>query len=1730
MSFRQRSGLSLIVAAALALTVGAPAAQAGKVAEAVFGGMGSTGGLFEGQRGEVTVDQATGQIYVSEGNQRIQRFDAEGNFEIAFGRDVIKAGAPGDLGDAFEICTVAADCKAGVLGTAGAEDHPVGEVTGPSDQLAIDQESGDLYIASLNRRVEKFTIDDNGTPGDPSDDLPIFERAWGWNVVKPGGLGDVTHDEVQEVRIDLPAVSGYFEVGFAPLNPPGFDAYIYTKEIPYNATAVEVQSALEALAAIDPGDVTVTGPAGGPWKLEFSGGAYAGLDVTQVRPQSAAGEKALVGLPQNNKSAAAQARTLDNGGGYEVCTVAAQCRAGSERSYDAGHVSGGSSLAVSPLNGHVFVGAVGRVQEFEPDGDFLRAWGWGVDTGADQLEICTVASGCQDSPRIFGSGPPPNGQFDLSNGVAFGPEFTAIDSAGILYARTREAVLRFDTTAASPAGLLLPLTLTSENPPKGWAEAGWPATGVLPFNNGRNEELAVDPGNDHLYFLHHGGADFGIFEIDPNLDPPARVDLHLEGWKEEDKVGLTGLGYGPGADELYAYASFKDPETNTLQQYRMVRIGNSGPPPPTVLLDPPSGISPHGATLSGEVTPNGPPSISTTYLFEYREAGEPGWSRIALAPIEIGDGGSPVAVTQTFNERQRLRFNNELNPPTGGSFKLRLGLEETAQIPFNASAATLQAALEALPGVGAGNVAVSGGPGAPWTVEFVGELANTDLPFMFASQNNLTPPSGVSSRTITDGFSLLPGADYEAHLVATRRLGAGAATAGPVSFTTTPIPPDVQTLPAQRTEETEATLAGRLNPSNLPTTFRFEYVSEAEFGANGYANALSAPLPEGEAKGSGLRKVAVDVGSLQPQTAYRYRIVATNSKGTSTGDDVKFTTTTAPATTPAARGYEMVTPPFKIVRSAVWPSVGAGNNPNVGIPSLSGETILWKVPYFPLTDEVGAPGEGDKRMIRRNPQLGWVSETVNTLRLLEGEPLLVGLRILAASADFETQPTTVEGGVDLPNVGGLLPTEGGHANRFYTFRKGTGTAGYTPWLTNPEEQLGATHFGGSGFDKALVNDEGTAMVRWALYRGVGENPETPGDEDPSDNETPSGDMLYTQRSADPDLLPTAPKELVNACTGAGATATLVPSLNGSEQIATRECPTKTSTKLTSALGAVAGGREYTQTALSNDGRRIFFESPDPFNIATPTACVPGATGNFTSCPPQLYVRQYDSSGKATVRWISRAQGVGTQNADEMGRGIDFQGASEEGRYVFFKTNAPLLATDPNGGASITNGSASNKSWDLYRYELPASLDADPAGGTLTRISGGPAGTADPGTNGTDGQGAPLRFLSDDGKRAYFLTTAPIAGADESAPAGGSTSPGGAPANTAVRNLYLFDEDAEGAARYRFIARIPFVIDISGTPLGALNFCAGVGGRPGAQLRTRGVRAEQGGANCFRGTPDGSHVIFFSGAQLTPDDNDEAGDIYLYDAEADELRRITVPRADSVPYLCEPADDGEPAALCHGDLGWTTVPVAAGGGGLPELEKARGWAGARYYNVSREADGEVSVYFESRSELLPADTNGEHWDVYRWREGKLDLISPGDSDDHTYFSGNSLDGEDVFLWTSAPIDPREIDPADYDLYDARVGGGFPYTPPPTPCDVLAFECEGEAKPAPPTTAPRSVGFTGPGNPSEGKSCPKGKVLRKGRCVPRPCPKGKVRRKGRCVPKQEPQGKRHSKGHSSKGAHK
>jgi hypothetical protein len=139
----------------------------------------------------------------------------------------------------------------------------------------------------------------------------------------------------------------------------------------------------------------------------------------------------------------------------------------------------------------------------------------------------------------------------------------------------------------------------------------------------------------------------------------------------------------------------------------------------------------------------------------------------------------------------------------------------------------------------------------------------------------------------------------------------------------------------------------------------------------------------------------------------------------------------------------------------------------------------------------------------------------------------------------------------------------------------------------------------------------------------------------------------------------------------------------------------------------------------------------------------------------------------------------------------------------------------------------------------------------------------------------------------------------------------------------------------------------------------------------------------------------------------------------------------------------------------------------------------YYgqNVSRYLSDDGSrLFFDSTDAILPADTNGK-MDVYEWTEGGVHLISDGSRPFNSVFQDASADGEDVFFSTAARLVGQDVD-SHLDLYDARVGGGFPRpVPPPAPCEGEG--CRGAGSNAPGGPAAITGTFSGPGNPQPQK---------------------------------------------------
>ena len=121
------------------------------------------------------------------------------------------------------------------------------------------------------------------------------------------------------------------------------------------------------------------------------------------------------------------------------------------------------------------------------------------------------------------------------------------------------------------------------------------------------------------------------------------------------------------------------------------------------------------------------------------------------------------------------------------------------------------------------------------------------------------------------------------------------------------------------------------------------------------------------------------------------------------------------------------------------------------------------------------------------------------------------------------------------------------------------------------------------------------------------------------------------------------------------------------------------------------------------------------------------------------------------------------------------------------------------------------------------------------------------------------------------------------------------------------------------------------------------------------------------------------------------------------------------------------------------------------------------------DGQY-VFFDTAEALVPADTN-EDSDVYRWKQGgEVELVSPGIGHG-SYFAGIDGSGANAFFVTRNRLAPQDGD-ALFDIYDARVGGGFAMAVRPS-CEGDA--CQGAPESGRPYQPPASSELQGRGNP-------------------------------------------------------
>jgi hypothetical protein len=405
-----------------------------------------------------------------------------------------------------------------------------------------------------------------------------------------------------------------------------------------------------------------------------------------------------------------------------------------------------------------------------------------------------------------------------------------------------------------------------------------------------------------------------------------------------------------------------------------------------------------------------------------------------------------------------------------------------------------------------------------------------------------------------------------------------------------------------------------------------------------------------------------------------------------------------------------------------------------------------------------------------------------------------------------------------------------------------------------------------------------------------------------------------------------------------------------------------------------------------------------------------------------------------VYWTSREAGAGAlylrENADQPQSAINGSGeCTEPTKACTIPVSAPVSALPARFWAASADGAKA-----LYTIEKGSS------GGTLTgdlyeydSVSRSSSLIAE--------EVLGLLGAGEDASRVYLVSRQALAGG----------------AQVGAPNLYLFE-----AGQFSFVAEL--------SELDAVAIEEGNG--PNAKGALSPVNVEPIKHSAYV-SPDGRHVAFMSTASPSGYDNvDRANgkadaEVYVYDAASGEFHCAS----------CNPS--GAPPVGRELEVGLRKTNVE----GAAQITRAN----SQLYTPRVLSDDGSRLFFESFEALLPTDIDGEA-DVYEWEApgagsctvtapafsppngGCLSLVSSGRSSRDSSFVDANGDGSDVFFSTIADLVPQ--DEGLVDIYDARVGGGFP-SPATSSPPCIGDACQPPASP-PNDTTPASSVFNGPGN--------------------------------------------------------
>jgi len=418
-------------------------------------------------------------------------------------------------------------------------------------------------------------------------------------------------------------------------------------------------------------------------------------------------------------------------------------------------------------------------------------------------------------------------------------------------------------------------------------------------------------------------------------------------------------------------------------------------------------------------------------------------------------------------------------------------------------------------------------------------------------------------------------------------------------------------------------------------------------------------------------------------------------------------------------------------------------------------------------------------------------------------------------------------------------------------------------------------------------------------------------------------------------------------------------------------------------------------AISDDGKTVFFTATPPeaagaagevLTIYARVQCTP-TEANKGTCKEDGHAEYFETVG------ISNGEECSACNPAALPQEAIYQGASADGTKVFFTTRQGLLAEEEQEGER------------LYEYDFNR-----PTGERLVLLSPG----SEPKVEG-------VVRASQDGSHIYFVAKGVLTGEEK--------NNFGEQAKALWSNLYGYDT-VTGQTR--------FVATSSGA---ATEFDV----EP-SSAETKTCKQYCDFNRHVQTTPDGRVLAFTSRAKI-----------------ADNIAKRVVPRAYRYDF-----QTGELTWISHSAPGFTTPEsaeeealIAPRPGAQIKLQGAdasaedwsRAISGLKVGESNREYtdvdDGEY-IIFTTNTKLQANDVSGAR-SLYEWHNGIVSLISDGRDPKGVETEGNNEEGSamsatggDIFFGTFTQLVGQDTD-ALRDIYDARIGGGFP-GPPPPPCDT------------------------------------------------------------------------------------